>query len=68
MSDEGYSGAAFLGAVILTIWLSPVALIAALLLMRGEPSPRKRSQLRVWAWISGLLVAIGVVLVVLSFA
>ena len=57
-----YNGAAVAGAVFPLI-----ALIAALLLLGNERDPQRRSQLRTWAWASGGLVALGVVLVVLAF-
>lgn len=60
--DEGYSGAAFLGAVILTVWLPPAALIVTLLGLRHETNPRRRSQLKAWAWIAGAWVVVVVVL------
>jgi multisubunit Na+/H+ antiporter MnhB subunit len=68
MSDEGYSGVAFLGAVILTIWLPPAALIVALLALRRETNPRKRSLLRTWAWIAGVWVVVAVLLLVFALA
>lgn len=68
MDDDSYSGAAFLGGVILTIWLPPVALIAALVLLRQHPGPRKRSVLRAWAWTSTALIVFGLVFVLLAVA
>jgi heme A synthase len=63
---EGYDGAAVLGAVLATIFFPLIALIAALLLMGGQPNPYKRRQLRTWAWLSGGLIALQVLLVVLA--
>jgi hypothetical protein len=68
MEGPGYSGAAFFGAVILTLWFAPAAVVVALLELRAETDPRKRSQLRTWAWISGLWCALGVLLLLFAFA
>jgi pheromone shutdown protein TraB len=62
-----YDGAAVAGAVLATLFFPLIALIAALLLMGNEQSPRRRSQLRTWAWVSGGLTALGVLLAVLVF-
>jgi pheromone shutdown protein TraB len=64
--DAGYTGPAVAGAVLATLFFPLIALIAALLLMGNENSPRKRSQLRTWAWWSGGLMALGAVIVVLA--
>jgi hypothetical protein len=65
--SEGYSGAAVAGAVLATLFFPFIALIAALLLQGGQTDPRKKSQLRTWAWASGLwLVLSAVVWVVLA--
>jgi hypothetical protein len=48
-----YNGAAVAGAVLATLFLPPIALIATLLLMGNESNPQRRSQLRTWAWVSG---------------
>jgi len=42
-----------------------ISLIAALLLLGGQTDPRKRSQLRTWAWASGGWLALGAVITVL---
>jgi hypothetical protein len=65
-AGSGYDGAAILGAVLATIFFPLIALIAALLLQGGQPDPRKRSQLRTWAWCSGGWMVLGLVLVVLA--
>ena len=49
-----------------TLFFPLIALIAALLLMGNETNPRKRSQLRTWAWWSGGLMALGVVIALLA--
>jgi hypothetical protein len=65
-SETGYDGAAVAGAVLMTLFFPFVALIAALLLQGGQPDPRKKSQLRTWAWVSGGWMVLDVVLVVLA--
>ena len=66
-AEAGYNGSAVAGAVLATIFFPLIALIAALILLGNESNPRKRSQLRTWAWWSGGLMALGVVLVILAF-
>ena len=61
-SEAGYNGPAVAGAVLATLFFPLIALIAALLLMGNENNPQKRSQLRTWAWASGGLMVVGVVL------
>jgi heme A synthase len=61
-SGPGYNGAAVAGAVLATLFFPLIALIAALLLQGNEDDPRKRAQLRTWAWASGGLLAFGAVL------
>jgi hypothetical protein len=56
-SDSGYGGAAIAGAALATVFVPFLALIAALLSIANQIEPRKRSQLRTWAWISGGLLA-----------
>jgi hypothetical protein len=58
----GYSDAAVAGAVLATVFFPFISLIAALLLLGGQTDPRKRSQLRTWAWVSGGLMAFEVVI------
>ncbi len=61
-SEAGYNGPAVAGAVLATLFFPLIALIAALLLMGNESNPQKRSQLRTWAWASGGLMVLGIVL------
>jgi hypothetical protein len=61
----GYSGAAVAGAALATLCFPFISLIAALLLQGGQSDPRKRSQLRTWAWASGGWLAFGVLVTVL---
>jgi len=63
--DAGYGGASVAGAALATVFFPFIALIVALLLLGNQSDPRKRSQLRTWAWISGAWLALGVVLAVL---
>jgi hypothetical protein len=65
-AGTGYSGAAVAGAVLATLWFPLIALIAALLLQGSQTDPRKRSQLRTWAWASGAWMVVGVLLVLLA--
>jgi hypothetical protein len=64
--SDGYPGAAVAGAVLATLFFPFIALIAALILQGGQTDPRKRSQLRTWAWASGGWMLVGVLLVVLA--
>ncbi|MFZ0342680.1 MAG: hypothetical protein WAL31_10140 [Gaiellaceae bacterium] len=61
-----YDGAAVAGAVLATLFFPLIALIAALLLLGNERSPQRRSQLRTWAWASGGLMVLDLVLVLLA--
>jgi hypothetical protein len=63
----GYEGASIAGAVLATVFFPFISLIVALLLLGAQTDPRKRSQLRTWAWVSGGWLALGaVVFVVLA--
>jgi hypothetical protein len=53
VDDSGFSGGAVAGAVLLTICFPLIALIVALLLQGAQTDPRKKAQLRQWAWLSG---------------
>jgi len=66
-AGNGYDGAAVAGAILATLFFPLIALIAALLMQGGQPDPRKKSQLRTWAWVSGGWLIFGAaVLIVLS--
>jgi hypothetical protein len=66
-SDGRYNGSAVAGAVLATIFFPLIALIAALVLLGNEGDPGRRSQLRTWAWASGLfMVVVGGLLLVLQ--
>jgi uncharacterized membrane protein YdcZ (DUF606 family) len=56
-AGAGYTGAPVAGAALATVFFPFFALIAALLLQGGQPDPRKKAQLRSWAWVSGGLLA-----------
>ena len=62
---ERYTGAEIAGAVVLTLLFPPIGLIAAFILLNGESNPAKRSSLRSWAWVSGGLMVLDVVVLVL---
>ena len=65
--DTGYNGAAVAGAVLATVFFPLIALIAAPILQGNESDPRKKAQLRTWAWVSGGWLIFGtVVLIVLA--
>ena len=64
--DSGYPGVAVAGAVLATLFFPLIALIAALLLQGGQSDSRKRSQLRTWAWASGGLMLLDLLLVLLA--
>jgi hypothetical protein len=61
-TGPGYDGAAMAGAVLATLFFPFIALIVALLLQGGQPDPRKKAQLRAWAWASGGWLLFGAVL------
>ena len=61
---ERYTGAEIAGAVVLTLLFPLIGLIAALVLLNGESNPAKRSSLRSWAWVSGGLMVLDVVVLV----
>lgn len=67
-ADSGYTAAPVAGAVLATVFFPFFALIAALLLQGGQSDPRKKAQLRTWAWASGgwLLVEVFVSVVLAS--
>jgi len=62
--DTGYNGAAIAGAVLATVCFPLIALIAALILQGNESDPRKKAQLRTWAWASGGWLVFGAVIMV----
>ena len=58
-AEAGYGGAAVVGALLATLFFPFIALIAALLLQGGQSDPRKKAQLRTWAWVSGGWLVVG---------
>jgi hypothetical protein len=62
---ERYTGAEIAGAVVLTLIFPLIGLIAAFILLNGESNLAKRSSLRSWAWVSGGLMVLDVVVLVL---
>ena len=66
-AETGYTGAPVAGAALATVFFPFIALIAALLLQGGQSDPRKKAQLRTWAWVSGgWMVFWAIILVVLA--
>jgi hypothetical protein len=63
-AGSGYTGAAVMGAALATLFFPLISLIAALLMQGGQTDPRKKAQLRTWAWISGGWLVFGVVVTV----
>ena len=63
--EPGYTGAAVAGAALATVCFPFISLIAALLLQGNQPDPRKKAQLRTWAWVSGGWLVFGVAVTVL---
>jgi hypothetical protein len=57
-AGTGYAGPAVAGAVLAGLFFPLIALIAALLLQGGQADPRKKSQLRTWAWASGIWLVV----------
>lgn len=58
-----------LAAAVATLAFPVVSLIAALLLMSGQPGGRKRGQLKLWGWASvGWLLLQALVLVLFGWA
>jgi len=53
--------------VLATLAFPFISLIAALLLQGGQSDPRKKAQLRTWAWASGGWLVLDLVLVLLAF-
>ena len=63
--DTGYTGAAVAGAVLATLFFPFISLIVALLLQGAQSDPRKKAQLRTWAWASVGWMAFGVLIAVI---
>ena len=61
-ASDGYPGAAVVGAVLATLFFPLISLIAALLLHGGQTDPRKKAQLRTWAWATGGLLVFELVI------
>jgi hypothetical protein len=58
-AEAGFDGAAVAGALLAALFFPLIALIAALLLQGGQSDPRKKAQLRTWAWVSGGWLVVG---------
>jgi hypothetical protein len=61
--SDRYTGGEIAGAVLATLFFPLIGLIAALMLLNGESNPAKRSSLRSWAWVSGGLMVLDVLVV-----
>jgi hypothetical protein len=57
-----------IAAVLLTIFIPIIALIAALVLLGPETSQARRAALRAWAIASGAWLATGLLIAVIAFA
>lgn len=66
--DAPYPREAMIGAVLLTIFIPFIALIAALMLRGQEMRPARREQLKNWAIASGAWLATGWVIGIIVFA
>lgn len=66
MEDEAYPENAVGLAAVGTLFFPLIALVAAFLLLAGEDvGPRKRAQLRRWAWVSAVWLVIATATAVL---
>ena len=66
--DAPFPREATIGAVLLTIFMPFIALIAALVLRAQESRPARREQLKNWALASGAWLATGWVIGIIIFA
>ena len=66
--DVRYPSEATIGAVLLTLFLPFIALIAALVLRAQETRPVRRDQLKNWALASGAWLATGWVIAIVAFS
>lgn len=66
--DAPYPREAMVGAVLLTIFMPFIGLIAALVLRAQEMRPSRREQLKNWAIASGAWLATGWVIGIIVFA
>ena len=67
-AQEPYGTGMGLGAVLLTVFMPFVALVAALLMRGNETRPERQEFLRKWAIASGVWLATGVVAALIAFA
>jgi hypothetical protein len=66
--DVPYSGEVLAGAVLLTLFVPFIALIAALVLRAQEVRPKRREQLKNWAIASGGWLVTGWVIGIVVFS
>ena len=62
--EEGYPGTTVAAAALATLAFPLISLIVALFLVGGQENERKRSQLRMWAWASGALIVLWIVVAI----
>jgi len=67
-SGRPYEKAAVAGAALATLASPFKSLVAALLLQGSETDPDRKAQLRTWAWVSGGLVALGLIIGLIAVA
>jgi len=65
-AEPGYDSAAVAGAVLATLFFPFISLIVALVLQGAVSEPRKKSQLRTWAWVSGSWLLLGIVIALIA--
>jgi hypothetical protein len=63
-----YEPSSIVGAILLTIFMPFIALIAALLIRGSERDPARKAQLGTWAAASGAYLAVGLLIGVAIFA
>ena len=63
-SDDDYPGTSKAIAVLFSIFAPFLSLIVALVLRGSERNPVRRASLKSWAWLSGALIALGIVIAI----
>jgi hypothetical protein len=66
--DDDYPPGAKLGAAALTVVAPFISLVAAMMIRSSQPSPIRRATLGAWAIASGVWLALGLVIVIVTFA
>lgn len=65
---EPYGSEMTLGAILLTVFLPFIALVAALVMRGSETRPKRRDFLRTWAIVSGAWLCTGYLIAFIVFA